>query len=141
MVSLSLAEGRTLHVLNILRRVSARDLEERIEDAPVGILFAELCQQEGTETTACSTTETMEQLEALQQFGVFGFVSNLFQDWFDELGSFCQEALCKVVAGSRFGTDKVTGSIQVSQFRCPDLRPSAWRGERISNQLNNESRR
>ena len=76
----------------------------------VGVLLAELGDEEGAHTRAGTTTEGVADLETLEAVARLGFLAADVEDGVDELGTFGVVTLGPVVAGTGLTEDEVVGA-------------------------------
>ncbi|EPY39693.1 hypothetical protein AGDE_04235 [Angomonas deanei] len=80
----------------------------------VGVLLAELGDEQGTHTGTRTATHGVGQLEALEAVAALGLLAADVEDGVDELGTFGVVALGPVVTGTGLSKDEVVGAEELA---------------------------
>ena len=108
-------EGGVVRLDNGVRDLGGREDRESKHD-PVGVLLADLGDQERAHARACATTEGVGDLEALEAVAGLGLLADDIEDRVDELGSLGVVSLGPVVTGSGLAEDEVIGAEKLACY-------------------------
>jgi hypothetical protein len=86
----------------------------------VGILLADLGNEESSHTGTGTATEGVSKLEALKTVARLGLLADDIQDGVDKLGTFSVVALGPVVTGTRLSEDEVVGAEDLAKRTSAD---------------------
>ena len=92
----------------------------------IWVLFTELVEEEGTETSASATTEGVNELEALESIAGFGFLADDIEDGLAEFLTFGVVALSPVVAGTALAEDEVVWAEELTVLTSADGVHGTW---------------
>eukprot|EP00043_Microstomoeca_roanoka_P004868 m.52369 g.52369 ORF g.52369 m.52369 type:complete len:506 (-) comp12695_c0_seq1:22-1539(-) len=102
-------EGGVVGLNDCVRHLGGRHNRECVHDT-VGVLLADLGDEEGAHTGTCTTTEGVCELETLQAVATLSLLADDIEDGVDELSTLCVVTLGPVVTSTRLAKDKVVGT-------------------------------
>merc|ERR1712057_61845 len=85
------------------------------EHHAVGVLLADLGDEEGSHTGASAATEGVAELEALEAVAGLGLLAHNIEDGVDELGTLSVVTLGPVVTGASLAEDEVVGAEELTE--------------------------
>jgi hypothetical protein len=102
-------QGGVVRLNNGVGNLGRRNDGEGAHDA-VGVLFADLGDEEGAHTGTSATTERVGQLEALKAVAALGLLAHDIKNGVDEFGTLGVVALSPVVTSSSLAEHEVVGA-------------------------------
>merc|ERR1719439_212705 len=107
-------EGGVVGLDNGVGHLGRRDDGEG-EHHTVGVLLADLGDEEGSHTGTGTTTEGVAELEALEAVAGLGLLADDVEDGVDELGTFGVVTLGPVVTGTSLTEDEVVRAEELTE--------------------------
>ena len=102
-----------------IRHLRGRDDGERGHHT-IGVLLADLGDQQSSHTRACSTTHRVSHLEALEAVARLGFLADYVKNRVNQLSSFGVVSFCPVVSGSGLAEHEVVRTEELAEWSGTD---------------------
>ena len=99
---------------------------EKVAMMLVGVLLADLGDQEGSHTGSSTTTEGVGDLETLEAVAGLGFLADDVEDGVDELGTLGVVTLGPVVTGTGLSEDEVVWAEELTEGSSTDGVHGTW---------------